>query len=87
MVMKQNSQDVLTMRQEEVLVFIYSFLDMNGFPPTLREIGRHFHIAASSVFEHLKALERKKFIKRLPLKSRCLEVLKRNALPLEGNGG
>jgi len=61
------------------LMFISSFLSANGFPPSLREIGSNFKIAPSSVLDHLKALERKKFIKRHPLKPRCLEVLKRGS--------
>ena len=65
----------LTQRQAEVLRFISQFCRVNGFSPTLREIGSNFKIAASSVLEHLKALERKKYIRRQPLKSRCLEIL------------
>lgn len=65
----------LTHRQEEVLSFIKQFAVKNGFSPTIREIGGYFRIAPSSTFEHLKALERKNFIRRHPLKSRCLEVL------------
>ncbi len=65
----------LTHRQEEVLFFIKQFSLANGFSPTIREIGGHFHIAPSSTLEHLKALEKKRCIKRHPLKSRCLEIL------------
>ena len=68
----------LTSRQQSVLKFIASFSRENGFPPSIREIGISFKIAPSSALDHLKALERKGFIKRHPLKPRCLEILKRN---------
>ncbi len=66
----------LTNRQQEIFGFIRSFFTEHGFPPTLREIGGYFKIAPSSVLDHLKALERKKYIRRIPLKPRCLEILK-----------
>lgn len=67
----------LTSRQQEVMNFIHLFATENGFPPSIREIGSQFKIAASSALDHLRALERKGFIRRLPLKPRCLEVLKK----------
>lgn len=67
----------LTVRQTEVLAYIQTFSSASGYPPTLREIGTHFHIAPTSVLAHLKALEKKKFIRRLPFKPRCVEILKR----------
>jgi len=67
----------LTLRQQEILSFIALFADSNGFPPSIREIGGNFKIAPSSALDHLKALEKKGFIKRLPFKPRCLEILKK----------
>ena len=68
----------LTPKQVEILDFIILFTRDKGFPPSLREIGTHFKIAPPSVLEHLRALERKGFIRRLPFKPRCLEVLKQS---------
>lgn len=67
----------LTFRQQEILSFVELFFHSNGFPPSLREIGKNFRIAPSSVLDHLRALEKKGFIKRLSNKSRCLEILKK----------
>ena len=69
----------LTARQTEILVFIQSFLRSHGFPPTLREIGEHFHIAPASALGHLHALEDKGFVRRHPARPRCLEILKEAA--------
>lgn len=68
----------LTSRQNQVMAFIVGFSQMNGFAPSIREIALTFQIAPSSVLDHLKALERKGFIKRQPSKSRCLEILRKD---------
>lgn len=66
----------LTEKQSAIFVFIQTFTQLHGFPPSIREIGEHFHIAPPSVLSHLKAIERKGFIRRFPHKPRCLEILK-----------
>src|SRR3989304_7959144 len=65
----------LTPRQREVLEFIKRFLDEQGYPPTVREIGGHFAFVPRSVFDHLKALERKGYLKREATKSRSLQIM------------
>jgi len=69
----------LTHRQKQVLSFIVKFTNAHGFPPSVREVGSHFDMAPSSALDHLRALERKGYIRRVPLKPRCLEVLKKKA--------
>jgi len=64
----------LTPRQREVLEFVKRFLEEHGYPPTVREIGRHFGFVPRSVFDHLKALERKGYLKREATKSRSLQI-------------
>ena len=66
----------LTQKQSEILEFVTSFAKEKGFPPSIREIGIFFKIAPPSVLDHLRALEKKGFIRRVPFQSRCLEILK-----------
>jgi repressor LexA len=74
--------DTLTQRQREILDFIASSIVDRGFPPTLREIGEHFHIRSTNgVNDHLKALEKKGHLRREDLKSRAM----RPVLP-DGSG-
>lgn len=68
-------QAALTARQREVLDFIRQFMGRKGYPPTVREIGAHFGFVPRSVFDHLKALERKGALHRDPAKSRSLQIL------------
>ena len=54
----------LTDRQNEILIFIKDFLRENGFPPTLREMGKRFQISSTfGVKRHLDALEKKGYLK------------------------
>src|SRR5574341_773168 len=65
----------LTSRQREILEFIRHFMVQAGYPPTVREIGAHFGFVPRSVFDHLKALERKGYLRRVASKSRSLQIL------------
>jgi repressor LexA len=63
----------LTDRQREVLRFIARQIEDAGYPPTIREIGEALDIRSTNgVNDHLKALERKGFLTRDPVKSRAL---------------
>lgn len=67
------ARESLTLRQSQVLEFIKACIDERGYPPTLREIGGHLSIRSTNgVNDHLKALERKGYLKREDLKSRAL---------------
>lgn len=54
----------LTPRQQEVLAFIREFTDRHAVPPTVREIGGRFRVTPRAAFDHLRALERKGFLRR-----------------------
>lgn len=63
----------LTERQCVVLDYIRACVDANGYPPTLREIGRHMGISSTNgVNDHLRALEKKGYLTRQDMKSRTL---------------
>src|SRR5512139_612496 len=63
----------LTDRQLEVLRYIARQIEDAGYPPTIREIGLALDIRSTNgVNDHLKALERKGFLTRDPVKSRAL---------------
>lgn len=66
----------LTSRQQEILHFIMEEVLQKNYPPSVREICKVMKLSSSStVHAHLKALERKGFIKRDPTKPRALEIL------------
>ena len=66
----------LTKRQEQTLEFIRKSIRDRGYPPTLREIGEHMGIRSTNgVNDHLRALERKGYLRREDMKSRALRVV------------
>lgn len=55
----------LTKRQQLILQFIMDYVQSEGYPPSIREIGKHFEIGSlRGVTVHLDALERKGYISR-----------------------
>lgn len=64
----------LTPRQQETFKWVKDFIRDHGMPPTVREIGAAFNIKSSTVFELLKTLERKGYLRRGDLGARSLIV-------------
>jgi repressor LexA len=65
----------LTPRQKEVLGFIKTFIRSHKFPPTIREVSSHFDISVKGAYDHVKALEKKNYIRCDMYRSRAIEVL------------
>lgn len=70
--MKKN----LTERQQEILDFILTFKELNGYPPTLREIGKNFNIASTfGVKRHMDALVKKGYLNIESNASRGISII------------
>jgi len=54
----------LTEKQKCILDFIEEFSDKEGMAPTVYEIADHFKIKTSTVFAHIRALQRKNELTR-----------------------
>ena len=53
----------ITDRQQEILKFINSYREINGYPPTIREIARQFGMSSTfGVKKHLDALVKKGYL-------------------------
>jgi len=66
----------LTKRQSQTLDFIRRSINERGYPPTLREIGEYMGIRSTNgVNDHLRALERKGYLRREDMKSRALKLV------------
>jgi repressor LexA len=65
----------LTKRQKQVLDFIATFVDENGYCPSFEEIARGLQLASlATVHKHISVLETKSYLKRGFNQSRSLEL-------------
>ncbi len=75
----------LTKRQLQVLEFIDDFIAGHGYPPTVREVAARFGFRSPrAAHDHMKALQRKGFLKAQAGKPRALEVLRPRGIPVLG---
>lgn len=74
MTQKENQKE-LTTKQEKIFEFIKLKIKESGFPPTVREIGDKFNITVKGAYDHVKAIEKKGYIRTEQNKSRAIVVL------------
>ncbi len=66
----------LTPRQEIILNYIRHYINLHGYPPSVRDICKATGLSSSStVHGHLNSLENKGYIRREPTRSRAIELL------------
>lgn len=70
---------VLTDKQQAVLKYITKVIRDSGFAPTIREIADEFEITAKGAYDHLKAIEKKGYLKTNKNQSRAIELLRHSA--------
>lgn len=66
----------LTQKQKQILEFITRYTKEKNYPPSIREIAEHFKITPKGAYDHLKAIEKKGFIKTEKNRSRAIEIVK-----------
>ena len=68
---------ILPPRQQQVLNFIREYVGQYEYPPSLRDIARNIGVSGNvAVLSHLKALERKGYIRRDTGSSRGIVLLR-----------
>lgn len=66
----------LSKRQQMIVDFIKSEVEVKGYPPSVREIAKAVGLASSStVHGHLERIEKKGYIRRDPTKPRAIEIV------------
>jgi len=65
----------LTDKQRKMLDFIESFQERESMSPTVYEIADYFKIKTSTVFAHIRALQRKGYLSRSS-KARSISIMK-----------
>lgn len=66
----------LTEKQAVILDILKKLIAKNGYPPTVREIGKEAELSSpATIHFHLKQLEEKGYIKKDDNKNRTIEIL------------
>jgi repressor LexA len=65
---------LLTDKQQAILDFVNDYIAEHQYPPSVREIGKHFGIYPATVQDHISAIERKGFLQKKRFQSRTLSV-------------
>lgn len=68
-------KEPLTKKQKETLQFLITFNKRKGYMPSLEESAKHFKIAIVSVFERIRALEKKGWLKKKWNQKRWIVIL------------
>ncbi|MGN1298528.1 MAG: transcriptional repressor LexA [Candidatus Scatovivens sp.] len=78
--MKRKDPNALNKREKAILKFIEKQIKANGYPPSVREIGKAVGLrSTATVHGYLRALEEKGYIKKEQQKGRTLKLLKGGA--------
>jgi repressor LexA len=79
--MRKKDPDSLNKREKAILKYIEKQISVNGYPPSVREIGKAVDLkSTATVHGYLAALEKKGYLKKESQKGRTLKLLKGGAL-------
>lgn len=80
--MKKEPEDNL---QNKVYAFITAFIDVQGMPPTIREIGRAVNVESTGHIDHiLRMIEKLGLIERQKGRSRGIKLIRPTGIPVTG---
>jgi len=65
---------MLTPKQLRVLTYTRDFSNARGYAPTMQELADEFGVSKVTVFEHIAALQKKGYLKRIRHKARSLRL-------------
>lgn len=67
----------LTNKQKECLIIINLYIKNNGYPPTIREIGKELgNNSPATTLHHMRELKRKGYITWIEGQNRTIRILK-----------
>ena len=75
--MRRKDPNSLNKREKAILKFIEKQVNANGYPPSVREIGKAVGLkSTATVHGYLESLEKKGYVKKESQKGRTLKLLK-----------
>ncbi|HOP86074.1 MAG TPA: hypothetical protein PLM71_08360 [Syntrophorhabdaceae bacterium] len=84
----QNDEDLITLppltdKQEECLVYLFSYFTEHRYYPTQREIAQQMHLKSNSAAIFIEPLIKKGYIEKEPGKNRNIHITKAGFLKLK----
>ena len=80
-ILRKKDPNSLNKREKAILKFIEKQINLNGYPPSVREIGKAVDLkSTATVHGYIASLEQKGYIKKESQKGRTLKLLKGGAL-------
>jgi repressor LexA len=75
--MRKKDPDALNKREKAILKYIEKQVVLNGYPPSVREIGKAVGLkSTATVHGYIESLEKKGYVKKESQKGRTLKLLK-----------
>lgn len=69
------TMDPLTKRQKEILDYIRSFIDGNGYAPSYREIAHYFELSSTgTIAEYINILAEKGYLTKEAMEARAIQL-------------
>ena len=79
--MRKKDPNSLNKREKAILKFIEKQVNLNGYPPSVREIGKAVDLkSTATVHGYISSLEKKGYIQKESQKGRTLKLLKGGAI-------
>ena len=69
------SERTFTKKQGQCLAFIYAYTEINGAPPSERDMQRYFRVTPPTVHQMVKKLHTSDLISRTPGAARTIRIL------------
>ena len=64
-----------TERQQEVMYFVSSYINLHNFSPTIREVAAYLKISVKAAHDRMNALKRKSLLQQMSNKKRTVKVV------------
>lgn len=73
---------MLTPKQKQIFEYIKKYIKKNGYSPSLKETGKRFGSVKSTIHQHIEALRKKGYLKKVENQPRSIELNKKKNLDL-----
>jgi len=67
---------MLTPKQKQILDYLKKYIKVEGYSPSLEEVGKYFGLVKSTIHEHIATLMKKGYLNKSNYRARTIEISK-----------